>query len=364
MPGRFHPDRNSTYQPALAWAAAIGAGWVFVLVALGALTTSIGAGMVFQDWPLSNGSLNPAGWLRNAAMFAEHSHRLSAGLMATVTLLLAVAVARSESRRWLRRLGWFAVGLVLLQAVVGGLRVLLNPVEVTAVDTSLGQLFAMLHAVLAQVFVCALLAIAAALSRPWIEGPVGTATGLGGGLRRLGAWCCGLLLGQLAIAAVMRHSFAGLAIPTFPLTPDGRLVPARWDFGIGINFAHRAVAFTLAVALGWLAAAVWRDRSAGAGAKRLAALMVILLAVQIALGATVIWTGRNAYFTTAHVLVGALTMAATFLLTWVLSRDELERTRLTGAPVEFPPEPGRTLTAEATFLANADGRNARSCLHP
>ena len=364
MPEPIRPERTSAYQPALAWAAVLGAGWVLVLVMLGAFTTSIGAGMVFQDWPLSNGSLNPAGWLRNAAMFAEHSHRLSAGLMATVTLLLAVAVARSEPRRWLRRLGWFAVGLVLLQAVVGGLRVLLNPVEVTAVDTSLGQLFAMLHAVLAQVFVCALLAIAAALSRPWIEGPVRAATGLGGGLRRLGAWCCGLLLAQLAIAAVMRHSFAGLAIPTFPLTPDGRLVPARWDSGIGINFAHRAMAFALAVALGWLAAAVWRDRSVGAGAKRLAALMVILLAAQIALGATVIWTGRNAYFTTAHVLVGALTMAATFLLTWALYRDELERTRPAGAPVESPTEPGRALTAEATFLADADGRNAPSCLHP
>jgi cytochrome c oxidase assembly protein subunit 15 len=364
MPGRFRPDRTSTYKPVLAWAAAIGAGWVFVLVMLGAFTTSIGAGMVFQDWPLSNGSLNPAGWLQNVAMFAEHSHRLSAGLMTTVTLLLAVALAWSEPRRWLRRLGWFAVGLVLLQAVVGGLRVLLNPVEVTAVDTSLGQLFAMLHAVLAQVFVCALLAIAAALSRPWIEGPARAAAGSGGGGRRLGAWCCGLLLTQLAIAAVMRHSFAGLSIPTFPLAPSGGLLPARWDFGVGINFAHRAMAGVLAVALGWFAVAVWRDRTAGAGGKRLAGVMVILLTVQVALGATVIWTGRNAYFTTAHVLVGALTMAATFLLTWALYRDELERTRLAGAPVESPSELGRALTAEATFLADADGRTARSGLHP
>jgi cytochrome c oxidase assembly protein subunit 15 len=362
MPGRFRPDRTSTYKPALAWAAALGAGWVFVLVMLGAFTTSIGAGMVFQDWPLSNGSLNPAGWLQNVAMFAEHSHRLSAGIMTTVTLVLAVTLEWSEERRWLRRLGWFTVGLVILQAVVGGLRVLLNPVEVTAVDTSLGQLFAMLHAVLAQVFVCALLAIAAALSRPWVEGPARAPLRSGGGVRRLGVVCCGLLLAQLAIAAVMRHSFAGLAIPTFPLTSDGGLVPVYWDFGVGINFTHRAMAFALAVAVGWFAAAVWRDRTAGAGGKRLATLMVILLAVQIALGATVIWTGRNAYFTTAHVLVGALTMATTFLLTWGQYRAELERTSLTGAPVEASTELGRTLTSEATFLAGADGRNARSSL--
>src|SRR5664279_1423486 len=104
MPERICARSVSRYRPAMAWFAAAGAAWVFVLVLLGAFTTSIGAGMVFQDWPLSNGSLNPAGWLQNTAMFAEHSHRLSVGIMATVTLLLAVALGRSEPRRWLRRL--------------------------------------------------------------------------------------------------------------------------------------------------------------------------------------------------------------------------------------------------------------------
>ena len=68
MPGLFRPARTFAYQPALAWFAAFGAAWVFVLVMLGAFTTSIGAGMVFPDWPLSNGTLNPAGWLQNLAM--------------------------------------------------------------------------------------------------------------------------------------------------------------------------------------------------------------------------------------------------------------------------------------------------------
>ena len=362
MPEPIRPERTSAYQPALAWAAVLGAGWVLVLVMLGAFTTSIGAGMVFQDWPLSNGSLNPAGWLRNVAMFAEHSHRLSAGIMTTVTLGLAGGLSWREPRRWLRRLGWLAVALVVLQTVVGGLRVLLNPVEVTAVDTSLGRLFAMLHAVLAQVFVCTLLAIAAALSRPWIESPVPSAPGSGGGLRRLGMVCCGLLLAQLAIAAVMRHSFAGLAIPTFPLTPDGGLMPKHWDFGVGLNFAHRVMALALALALGWFAAAVWRNRSAGAGGQFLAVLMVILLLTQIALGAAVIWTQRNAYFTTAHVLIGAVTMATTFLLTWILSRDELERAALADVLAKDSTGPKRALASEAAFLSSADGRNARTSL--
>lgn len=332
MPRWFHPNRISSYQPALAWFAAFGAAWVFVLVMLGAFTTSIGAGMVFPDWPLSNGTLNPTGWLQNLAMFAEHSHRLSAGIMSTITLLLALALWRNEARGWLRRLGWLAVALVLLQAVVGGLRVLLDHYQVAPIDTSLGRLFAMLHAGLAQIFVCTLLAIAAALSRPWIAEaarapvPIGanTSASLGAGLRRLGILCCGLLFTQLAIAAVMRHSFAGLAIPTFPLTPEGGLVPTHWDSRVGIHFAHRAMAFVLTVAMAWFAVVVWR--SAGAGLKGLAVLMLALLALQVTLGAAIIWTGRNAYYTTAHVLVGALTLATTFLLTWVLHRDGLEST--------------------------------------
>ena len=65
--------RTAAYQPALAWFAAIGGAWVFALVMLGAYTTSIGAGMAFPDWPLSNGSLNPKGWLTDNAMFSEHA---------------------------------------------------------------------------------------------------------------------------------------------------------------------------------------------------------------------------------------------------------------------------------------------------
>src|SRR5258708_2331365 len=110
--------RTAAYKPALAIFAALGAAWVFVLVTLGAFTTSIGAGMAFSDWPLSNGSLNPIGWLDNLSMFAEHSHRLSAGLMSAITIVLAFWLQRSEERAWVRKLAWFAVGLVLAQAVV------------------------------------------------------------------------------------------------------------------------------------------------------------------------------------------------------------------------------------------------------
>ena len=50
----------------------------FWLIFTGGHTTTSGAGMAFPDWPLSNGSLNPDGWLTNFFMLLEHGHRLTA----------------------------------------------------------------------------------------------------------------------------------------------------------------------------------------------------------------------------------------------------------------------------------------------
>jgi heme a synthase len=317
-------ERNSNHRPGLAAFAALGTTWVFILVTLGAFTTSIGAGMAFPDWPLSNGSLNPAGWLQNLSMFAEHSHRLSAGVMSTVTIVLAVWISRTDSRQWLRKLAWFSVVLVLAQALVGGLRVLLDRYDVDMLQTTVGRLFAMLHACLAQFFVCTLIAVAVACTRGWRERSVPVADRV----RRFGIICCILLFVQLAIAAVMRHSGAGLAIRTFPYsTPTGHWLPDAWDFRVAIHFAHRVMAVILALALPSLVFVVRRDRGSTLAMRAAASALLSLIILQILLGAEIILTLRQAEMTTAHVLVGAMTLATTFWLTWVAHRDQIEARR-------------------------------------
>jgi len=325
----------------LARTAAIGAVWVFVLVSLGAFTTSIGAGMAFPDWPLSNGSLNPPGWFDDLAMFAEHSHRLSAGLMTAITLVLAIWVRWAEPRPWLRGLAWWAVGLIVAQALAGGLRVLLDQHQLATVGTTVGRLFAMFHACLAQVFVCALLALAAGLSQSWIGG---ARTEFSPTVRWGGIIGCALLLLQLGVAAIMRHSFAGLAIPTFPWsTPEGDLLPVAWDFRVGIHFGHRLLALALALALPAFVVAVWRDPAAGQRVRGLAVAVAALLALQIGLGIESVRTFRNPQVTTAHVLVGALTLAATFLLSLITHRARLE---MTVAAIGRPPAPAPALAPQ------------------
>src|SRR6185369_8504597 len=233
-------SRTATYQPALAWFAAVGSAWVFVLVALGAFTTSIGAGMAFPDWPLSNGSVNPHGWLTEIDKFAEHSHRLSGTVMGLITIALAVWLHLRESRAWLRKLGWWALAIVIFQGVLGGTRVKLDPVHVPGFDMTLGQMLRIPHGVLAQVYVCVLFAIAAGLSRPWIQGKLGTPTPA---VRRLGWGLVALLFAQLTVAATMRHNYAGMAIPTFPYsTPAGGILPVDWDYRVVLQFSHRVMA--------------------------------------------------------------------------------------------------------------------------
>ena len=84
------------------------------------------------------------------------------------------------------------------------------------------------------------------------------------------------------------------------------------------------MAAVLAVALVSFAAMVWLDRGAPSGMRTGAAALVGFLAMQVFLGAQVIWTYRDPVVTTLHVLVGALTLATAFWLTWLAHRDAIE----------------------------------------
>lgn len=329
MPAASTSHRTSTYKPALAVFAALGSTWVFLLVTLGAFTTSIGAGMAFADWPLSNGSINPEGWLTDISKFAEHSHRLTGMMMGLITIGIAVWLWWREERAWLRQLGLWALGIVILQGLIGGQRVTLNAIAVPGFHMSLGEMLRIPHGILAQLYVCVLIAIAVASSRAWIErtAPFGAA------VRKMGVISCVLLFVQLAVAATMRHNHAGLAIYTFPYsTPDGHWLPAQWNFGVAIHFAHRVMALILALVLPVFAWTLRRDPASGVGMKAGASAVISLLVLQILLGASIIWTQRNAEATTSHVVVGALTLAVTFWLTWFAHRDAIED----GAPLATP----------------------------
>src|SRR3954462_2695666 len=128
----------------------------FFLIIAGANVTSHDAGLATSDWPLSNGQVFPK---MVGNLFWEHGHRMVATVVGILTIVLAVFVQLRESRPWVRRLGWAALGAVIAQGLLGGLTVKLNlPLLVSAA-----------HATLAQLFFCTTVSLAIFTSRSWIE---------------------------------------------------------------------------------------------------------------------------------------------------------------------------------------------------
>ena len=177
--------------------AVILVGATFPLLFIGGLVTGKGAGLAVPDWPTSFGYnmfLYP--WSKMVGnIFYEHSHRLVASFVGLLTIGLALALWLREPRPWLRRLGLAALALVILQGVLGGLRVVL-----------LEQTLAIVHAATAQLFFALTVCLAVFTSAGWTHGAVETTLNDGGRLRRLGAVTTALVYGQIVFGAVLRHT--------------------------------------------------------------------------------------------------------------------------------------------------------------
>src|SRR5918994_1730500 len=97
------------------------------LLFIGGLVTSKGAGLAVPDWPTSFGYnmfLYP--WSKMIGdIFYEHSHRLIAAAVGLLTIAVTLTFWLKERRQWLRWLGVAALLLVIVQGVIGGLRVVL-----------------------------------------------------------------------------------------------------------------------------------------------------------------------------------------------------------------------------------------------
>lgn len=323
--------RTLEHQRALAGFAFL----VFVatlgLLYAGGFTTTIGAGMVFADWPLSNGSLNPPGWTTDQAMAAEHGHRLLGATTGLLTLTLMVWTYLREGRRWVRRLSAIAFGLVVFQGLLGGLRVLLVSLDL-----------ANIHGVTAQIFLGTLVAVAVACSRWWRSVPVSFASAAEESWwqdqRRLGVALTLLVVAQLVIGSIVRHRGAGLAIPFFPFsTADGHLLPASWNWAVTIHFLHRGMALLISLVLAVWSWRLLRSPLVPRAVKRLGLLGVFFLLVQVALGAEIIWSLRAPIQTTLHVLNGAILLSVVWSATFAFYRPRLEgATGLVTRPAASP----------------------------
>ena len=279
------------------------------LIFVGGMVTSTGSGLSVPDWPLSYGSLFPP---MVGGVFYEHGHRMVASVVGFCILIQAIWIGLKEKRRWVKRLGFAALILVICQGVLGGITVLfLLP---TAVSVA--------HGVLAQTFFIITILIAYAYSKEREERPVNT--GIKNNLITCQLWLVTLIYIQLILGAVMRHTHSGLAVPDFPTmgglwwpTLDNHMLNsinhARFDLDlepvqkwqVATHLLHRLGAVCILIVLGVINVLLLRKGSPSKNLVRSVTVMDILLVLQICLGIMTVLTLKEPHLTSLHVMTGA-----------------------------------------------------------
>jgi len=273
----------------------------FVLIFVGGLVTSTGSALAVPDWPLAFGKLIPA-W--EGGVRFEYGHRVVAGGVVIVMAALMVQMIRFENRRWVRNVAIAAFGLIIVQAILGGITVLLEiPLAIAIAHSATAQAFFCLTVAMA-VFTSNWFASAPHLDEPHDRPSLAVLTGL----------TTALIYIQILVGALVRHLGAGLSIPDFPLS-FGRLIPPTWDIYIAANFAHRCGAVVVTCFIVWTCVHVMRSYSDRRELLRPARALLGLLILQLTLGAITIWTEREVIPTTAHVAIGAAVLATALMLT-------------------------------------------------
>jgi cytochrome c oxidase assembly protein subunit 15 len=262
----------------------------FFLIIAGALVTSNDAGLSVPDWPTSFGSFRMP--LMVGGVKFEHSHRMIAGAVGILTIILALALWIKDSRRWVKWVGGAAVLSVLAQAGLGGITVLFRlPV---AISTG--------HATLAQIFFCLAASLAFFTRGNWRWDEPKLEDASIPSLQHLSVATTGAILVQLILGAAYRHS------------------------GMGVE-PHVVGACVVTMLVAWVVTQIGTKFSQERALLRPALMLGALLIIQLSLGigAYLVKTAdRNisqplppvVNMTTAHVAVGALVLVTSLYLTY------------------------------------------------
>ncbi|MEM9881738.1 MAG: COX15/CtaA family protein [Planctomycetota bacterium] len=327
----------------------------FVLVAIGGHVTSTDAGMSVPDGFTTFGVWSLIApletWWYQSDTRLEHGHRLKGYVVGWLSIALLVALLLTQGRRrWLKLTGVGLLIFVVIQGVMGILRV-----------DEVSLVLAGVHGVTGQVFLCLCVMTAAAVGRRWMA--VGrakanrSADGSGrGGLRWLPVLLLAALLLQLSLGSAVRHGQAALAIPDWPMHYGGvlppmsqgeidlavaavpadqrpeRFAPARLDeygvkqagtyapWQVHLHLSHRVTGYTIFV-LGVLFVAWLVKRYADLPAVLVpAGVFLVALCLQVLLGVMTVLSGEHATLATSHQTVGAVLFASA---TWLTVRLHL-----------------------------------------
>jgi heme A synthase len=320
-----------------------------VLIWWGAAVTTEDVGLAVPDWPLAFGKINPEGWMKVPALFLEHGHRWiattigflvlgmyfwqfsrckprlieAAGIiligcgylvlifkgllglaMVIVVMSLIWLIMNWIGQRWtlLRGLTTLALFLVIIQASLGGLRVL-----------KMSDPYGISHGTLGQLFFCLLVFISFASSRTWHS----ESLVIQKNCQSARAWSLILFLavfGQLIIGATLRHTQRMHLAANDILTTKGQLFPPMGPADVFVLHLHKYWGFSVALLVLVVA---WKSRSWLGRVPRLrwiSPALMIMPINQVVLGIYVVLTGKSFWVTNLHVLNGLGLLVLTFLL--------------------------------------------------
>ncbi|MBI5869264.1 MAG: COX15/CtaA family protein [candidate division Zixibacteria bacterium] len=296
--------QDTTVRPGNPWVYRLAlalAGATLLTILIGGSVTTMGAGDSDPSW-----SLRFWDWFRSwsqmpGGQIYEISHRQIGTIVGLIALAFIIVLWRSERRRWVKYLGLSVLGAVILQGLLGGLRVLTvsdpnvqqRVLGISGLADALSARLAsaIVHAGLAQIVFAMTVVIAVVTSSRWSQ--IIQMPALPGvrKIRRLGVIAASGTLIEMILGAFVRH---GSKVVT------EHIVGALLVSSLCVLLALRAMAVAAEVPL----------------LRRPAHTLGMIVQLQLFLGvASLMIDSLSTIAPTLHVVGGAGTLAATLILT-------------------------------------------------
>ena len=259
----------------------------FGQVALGGVVRVTDSGMgCGDDWPRCNGELIPP--LDDPATLIEYLHRLSATVLGGFVALAAIAALfRRKAAPFAFQAALAGVGLVLAAAILGAF----------TVWTELAWWFVLLHLTIAELLIAALVASAIA---GWRAREADIRRGFADGDETARRLLIGAVFGALIIipsGSFMVGYGAGTSCATWPLC-RGEILPDGAAYLL--HMAHRYVAALVGLVILAACWRAWAVSAEGSPVRAGAFAVAVSFAVQIGMGAVVVWSGFDGEYKAIH----------------------------------------------------------------
>ncbi len=284
-----------------------------LLIMVGGHVNSTSSGLAVPDWPLTYNQ-NPITYPLHkwqGGILWEHGHRLLAmfeGLLILGEMIWILHVEKNSGRKWLKNFSIIAFVAVCLQGILGGITVLLG----------LSTIVSSLHALLAHSLMASAVAMALATSRSWITLRKQSVQ-VPKNLQKTMLITVIAAFLQVLMGALVRHTYSGMAIQDFPLA-FGQVFPPLPTFGIAIHYFHRVGALIVSILIFVQGVRILRHSNELSMLRLPAILLMLLVLVQITLGAFVIWTQEHVVINTLHVGGGTAVLATAFATYFLSTR--------------------------------------------